>query len=194
MSSSARAHRASPETDPDELPNRRAREYGCFPDSERLYPMTAPTADPADLSFAIDLAIEAGSSTLQWFQQTALTVDYKTTVLKSPPQTRQRSRWFVPGSERFPPMGSSVKNTTTSTGTRVDVRRPDRWQKAFKRPAVLDAIALIDEYGPAIGVIHLPGLGETVAVGRGLGATLNGSRVGSLPTRDSRVPTSPRVP
>jgi len=37
---------------------------------------------------------------------------------------------------------------------------------------------MIDEHGPAIGVIHLPGLDETIAAGRGLGATWNGRPCG----------------
>jgi fructose-1,6-bisphosphatase/inositol monophosphatase family enzyme len=35
-------------------------------------------------------------------------------------------------------------------------------------------IALHDEHGPAVGVVSLPGTGEVVAAGRGMGATLNG--------------------
>ena len=36
-----------------------------------------PDANPSDLTFAIELAEAAGSSTLAWFQHTDLTVDHK---------------------------------------------------------------------------------------------------------------------
>lgn len=141
--------------------------------------MTAPTADPADLSFAIDLAIEAGSSTLQWFQQTSLTVDYKddgseVTAADLAAESLVRARL----SERFPADGVVGEEHDDIDGTsgRRWIVDPIDGTKAFTRgvPLYSTLIALIDEYGPAIGVIHLPGLGETVAAGRGLGATLNG--------------------
>ncbi len=42
-------------------------------------------------------------------------------------------------------------------------------------PLYSTLLALVDADGPALGVICLPALGETVAAGRGIGAFLNGS-------------------
>ena len=48
--------------------------------------------------------------------------------------------------------------------------------KAFAQgvPLFSNLVALIDEHGPAVGVINLPALGECVWAGRGLGAWWNG--------------------
>jgi histidinol phosphatase-like enzyme (inositol monophosphatase family) len=62
---------------------------------------------------------------------------------------------------------------------------PRRWvldpidgTKAFTHgvPLYSNLLAWFDEHGPAIGVINLPALGETVAAGRGLGCFVNGER------------------
>ena len=37
-------------------------------------------------------------------------------------------------------------------------------------PLYSSLLAMVDEHGPAIGIIHLPALGESLVAGRGLGA------------------------
>ena len=39
--------------------------------------MSSPAADRADLAFAIELAEDAGASTLAWFQSATLAVEHK---------------------------------------------------------------------------------------------------------------------
>ena len=39
--------------------------------------MSSPAADPADLALAIELAEDAGASTLAWFQSATLAVEHK---------------------------------------------------------------------------------------------------------------------
>ena len=46
-------------------------------------------------------------------------------------------------------------------------------------PLYSTLLALEDEHGIAVGVIHLPALGETVWAGRGLGAVATAARPGS---------------
>ena len=138
-----------------------------------------PSADPDDLAFAIELAVEAGDSTLTWFQNTSLTVDHKgdgspVTIADRDAESLVRARL----ADRFPDdavVGEEHEDTDGTTGRRWVVD-PIDGTKAFTRgvPLYSTLIALIDEHGPAVGVIHLPGLGETVAAGRGLGATFNG--------------------
>ena len=66
--------------------------------------------------------------------------------------------------------------------------------KAFTKgvPLYATLIALIDDHGPAVGVIHLPALGETIAAGRGLGCTFNGApcRVSGHDTLDGAYATT----
>ena len=81
---------------------------------------------------------------------------------------------------------------THGTSARRWVVDPIDGTKAFARGVLLYAtlIALIDEFGPAIGVIHLPALGETIAAGRGLGATSSmANRAASRAAPTSLVPT-----
>lgn len=137
-----------------------------------------PAADPADLAFAIELAVAAGTSTLDLFQDAALRVQRKgdgtpVTAADLAAETLVRQRL----AERFPEDGVMGEEHTDTSGTsgRTWVVDPIDGTKAFTKgvPLYATLIALIDEHGPAIGVIHLPGLRETVAAGRGLGATFN---------------------
>ena len=143
--------------------------------------MTVRPADPADLQFAIDIARRAGAITLDLFRSTSLRVDHKgdgspVTAADLAAETflRQQLIDTHPGDGI---VGEEHGNTDTTTG-RTWVVDPIDGTKAFTRgvPLFATLIALIDEHGPAIGVIHLPGLDETVAAGRGLGATVNGEQ------------------
>ena len=159
--------------------------------------MTAPAADPDDLAFAIGIAVEAGTSTLEWFQNSALAVDHKSdgsevTAADLAAETLVRARL----AQRYPDdgvVGEEHEDTDGTSGRRWVVD-PIDGTKAFTKgvPLYSTLIALIDEHGPAVGVIHLPGLGETVAAGRGLGATFNGEpcRVSSHATLQGAYATT----
>ncbi|MEM9467920.1 MAG: inositol monophosphatase family protein [Actinomycetota bacterium] len=141
---------------------------------------TPPAADPQDLAFAIDLAEAAGAVTLEWFQHAELAVEHKgdgspVTIADRDAESLVRARL----AERFPDDGvvGEEHDDTEGTSGRRWVVDPIDGTKAFTKgvPLYSTLIALIDDHGPAVGVIHLPGLGETVAAGRGLGATANGA-------------------
>ena len=159
--------------------------------------MTTPAADPLDLAFAIELATEAGSTTLEWFQDRTLAVEHKgdgspVTAADLAAEAHVRSRL----AERYPDDGVVGEEHADTEGTsgRRWVVDPIDGTKAFTKgvPLYSTLIAMIDEHGPAIGVIHLPALGETVAAGRGLGATFNGTpcRVSDHPTLDGAYATT----
>lgn len=85
--------------------------------------------------------------------------------------------------------------TTAGTSGRTWFIDPIDGTKAFSRgvPLYTTLLALIDEHGPAVGVIDAPAAGEQVAAGRGRGCTWNGascevSTIDSLP--DATVTTS----
>lgn len=145
--------------------------------------MSSPTADPADLAFAIELAADAGASTLAWFQSATLTVEHKgdgspvtAADLAAEARVRERLAATHPGDGII---GEEDDDVEGSTGRRWVVD-PIDGTKAFTRgvPLYATLIALIDDHGPAVGVIHLPALGETIAAGRGLGCTFNGTPCG----------------
>ena len=138
-----------------------------------------PDANPSDLTFAIELAQAAGSSTLAWFQHADLTVDHKgdgspVTAADLAAERLVRDRLAIDHPDDGV-IGEEHDDTHGTSGRRWVVD-PIDGTKAFARgvPLYATLIALIDEFGPAIGVIHLPALGETIAAGRGLGATFNG--------------------
>jgi histidinol phosphatase-like enzyme (inositol monophosphatase family) len=68
---------------------------------------------------------------------------------------------------------------TPGRSTRRWIIDPIDGTKAFVRgvPTFSNLLAMEDEHGPALGVINLPALGETVYAGRGLGCFSNGTTV-----------------
>ena len=89
-------------------------------------------------------------------------------------------------------IGEEDDDVEGSTGRRWVVD-PIDGTKAFTKgvPLYATLIALIDDHGPAVGVIHLPALGETIAAGRGLGCTFNARPAGCRDTTRSTVRTPP---
>ena len=154
-------------------------------------------ADPDDLALAIEIAEAAGAGTLEWFQNAALAVDHKgdgspvtAADLAAETLVRERLAAARPGDGVI---GEEHADTESTTGRRWVVD-PIDGTKAFTKgvPLYSTLIALVDEHGPAVGVIHLPALGETVAAGRGLGCTFNGDpcRVSDHATLDGAYATT----
>lgn len=141
----------------------------------------APDADPELLAFAIDVAETAGASTLEWFQSAALEVERKgdgTPVTVADRHAERVIREMI--GRRFPDdtvLGEEEGLAPGSTGRRWIVD-PIDGTKAFTRgvPLYSTLLAVEDEHGPAVAVIRMPALGQTVAAGRGLGCTSNGER------------------
>lgn len=138
-----------------------------------------PSAEKADLDFAVDLAVAAGATTLELFGSTTLQIEHKgdgspVTAADLAAETLVRER-LTATHPHDGIIGEEHGNRTGRTG-RTWVVDPIDGTKAFSRgvPLYATLIALIDEHGPAVGVIHLPALGETIAAGRGLGATHDG--------------------
>ncbi len=151
----------------------------------------APPVDRALLDFAVDVAREAGESTLRWFQARDLSVDSKadgTPVTAADRHAERLVRERV--AARFPDdgvLGEEEPETAGATGRRWIVD-PIDGTKAFTRgvPLYSTLLALDDEHGPALGVIVLPALGQAVYAGRGLGAWWDGepANVNTTPALD----------
>lgn len=130
---------------------------------------------------AKQLAEQASKITLKWFQSSGLEVEEKPDG--SPVTEADRavedflrseisSRWpadAIVGEERDDHRGTSGRTWY------ID---PIDGTKSFAHgvPLYATLLALCDEHGPAIGVISLPALGETVAAARGRGCFHNGER------------------
>ena len=136
--------------------------------------MTVPPVDQATLDLAVRLTREAGERTLRWFRATDLQVDEKQDGTPVTAADRDAERYLrTELGAAFPQdgvLGEEEAPTESSSGRRWIID-PIDGTKAFTCgvPLYSNLLALEDEHGIAIGVINLPGLGETVWAGRGLG-------------------------
>ncbi len=146
--------------------------------------MTA--VDPALLETAVALLREAGDLTLGWFRSSSLAVERKgdgTPVTEADKAAERYLREQI--TARFPDdsiVGEEEDDVVGSSGRRWIID-PIDGTKAFTHgvPLYTNLLAVDDGEGPAVGVIHMPGLSETVYAGRGLGCFCNGE-----PARVSR--------
>ncbi len=146
--------------------------------------------DRALLDDAVDLARRAGTLTLEWFRRDDLVIDRKgdgTPVTEADKAAERFLREEL--GRRWPDdgiIGEEEDDTAGSSG-RTWILDPIDGTKAFTHgvPLYCNLLALHDEEGPALGVINLPGLGETVYAGRGLGCFVDG--------RPARVSGQPRL-
>lgn len=141
--------------------------------------MSGPPVPRARLDEAVELARAAGELTLRWFRSRDLAIDTKSDGSPVTEADRAAERLLRREIGRRYPADTIVgEEEPDHRGT-----GPDRWvldpvdgTKAFTHgvPLYSNLLAWFDEHGPAIGVINLPALGETVYAGRGLGAFCNG--------------------
>jgi histidinol-phosphatase len=142
--------------------------------------MTA--SDPALLADAVDLARAAGELTLRWFQARDLDVEHKGDGTPVTEADRAAERFLRTEIARRHPDDAIVgeeEAPRAGTSGRTWIIDPIDGTKAFTRgvPLYSNLLAVDDGEGPAIGVINLPALGETVYAGRGLGCFSNEQRV-----------------
>lgn len=127
---------------------------------------------------AVELARTAGRSTLRWFRSRDLAVEAKDDGTPVTVADREAER-LVRGelARRYPDDGVVGEEEADRTGTsgRTWTVDPIDGTKAFTHgvPLYSTLLALQDRYGPALGVIDLPALGETVWAGRGIGCFRN---------------------
>lgn len=142
--------------------------------------MTAPPVDPALLDEAVALARRAGARTLEWFRSADLRVDAKgdgTPVTEADRATERLIREHLAAEHPDDAVVGEEEEATPGTSGRRWIVDPIDGTKSFTHgvPLYATLIACEDEHGPAIGVIELPALGETVYAGRGLGCFCNGA-------------------
>jgi histidinol-phosphatase len=149
--------------------------------------MTTPRRDGGDggegkdrgdaaavLDHAVGLARRAGDLTLSWFRQRGLRVDTKADRTPVTDADRAAERLVRDElSSRYPDDGiiGEEEGTVAGRSGRRWVVDPIDGTYGFIHgvPLYATLLALLDDDGPVVGVIHLPALGETVWAGRGLG-------------------------
>ena len=139
-----------------------------------------PSADPTLLEEAVTLAQRAGDATLEWFRRRDLAVERKVDGTPVTAADRAAERFLRDElAARWPDDGVLGEEEPERPGTsgRRWILDPIDGTKAFTRgvPTYSTLLALEDDHGLAVGVIHVPALGETVSAGRGLGCSWNGS-------------------
>jgi histidinol-phosphatase len=150
--------------------------------------MVTPAVDQAMLDEVVALAREAGRLTLGWFRSVDLAVDSKTDGTPVTAADRAAERFVRERLATSHPddaiVGEEEAELAGTSGRRWIVD-PIDGTKAFTHgvPLYCTLLAFEDEHGPAIGVIDMPALGETVYAGRGLGCFCNGSPA-RVSTRD----------
>jgi histidinol phosphatase-like enzyme (inositol monophosphatase family) len=140
--------------------------------------MGTPPVDRSLLDEAVALARDAGKLTLQWFRSQDLAIDSKGDGTPVTAADRASERFVREQlAARHPDDAVVGEEEPDSAGTsgRRWIIDPIDGTKAFTRgvPLYSTLLAFEDEHGPAIGVIELPALGETVYAGRGLGCFCN---------------------
>jgi histidinol-phosphatase len=147
-----------------------------------------PPVDRALLDRAVEWTREAGELTLGWFNHPELDVDRKgdgSPVTQADRAAEHLLRRLITDAHPEDTVVGEEHDDHIGTSGRRWVIDPIDGTKAFAHGVgtFSNLLYLEDEHGPAIGVINLPALGETVYAGRGLGCYLDGLACG-VSTRD----------
>lgn len=139
--------------------------------------------DPETLDFAVEIVRSAGELTLPWFFSDKMTIARKQDGTPVTPADRAAERYLrAELKARFPRdavIGEEEPDIAGGTD-RVWIIDPIDGTKAFIRgvPLFSTLLAMYDSRGPAIGIIHMPALDQTVWAGRGRGCMLDGEPAG----------------
>ncbi|MBA2496727.1 MAG: hypothetical protein H0V33_06455 [Acidimicrobiia bacterium] len=156
-----------------------------------------PPADPALVDEAVALARAAGALTLRWFGARDLAVEAKADA--SPVTAADRAAEAhvrAQLADSHPDDGVLGEEEPERLGTsgRRWIVDPIDGTKAFVRsvPLYTTLLAVEDEHGIAVGVIHAPALDRTVWAGRGLGCVDDATtcRVSTTTTLDEATVTT----
>jgi histidinol phosphatase-like enzyme (inositol monophosphatase family) len=134
------------------------------------------------LDEAVDLVRRAGALTLRWFRAPDLAIETKLDDTPVTAADRAAERFVRAELAHAHPADGIVgeeEDDVAGTSGRRWVIDPIDGTKAFTRgvPLFSTLLALLDDTGPVLGVIHLPALDETVYAARGHGCWCDGARV-----------------
>ena len=131
------------------------------------------------VEFATEVAMRAGRLTLQWYQQRSLAVSAKsdgTPVTEADYAAERLLRSEISAAFPDDTIWGEEEGVWAGRTGRSWIIDPIDGTKAFVQgvPLYATLLALVDDQGPAAGVICLPALDECVWAGRGRGAYWNG--------------------
>jgi len=140
---------------------------------------TRPPVDQTLVDFAVSIAREAGELTLGWFQAPGIDVMRKTDGSPVTAADREAERLLRDRIAVVHPddsvIGEEEDDRSGSSG-QTWILDPIDGTESFIRgvPLYGTLVALVDEHGPAVGVLNLPALDECIWAGRGGGCFANG--------------------
>jgi len=140
---------------------------------------SVPATEPELVAFAVDLVRRAGEFTQGHFRDAELVVETKSDGSPVSIADRGAERLMREMIEAAYPadaiLGEEEEPRRGSSGRRWVIDPIDGTHAFVSGVGIYTNLAYLeDEFGPAVGVIGVPALGEIVAAGRGLGCTLNG--------------------
>ena len=141
--------------------------------------MQKPDVEQSLVDLAVELATGAGALTRKWFDRGSIDVETKADGSPVTEADKAAERYLREQISLAFPTDTIVgeeEDDREGTSGRTWIIDPIDGTKSFTRgvPLYGTLLAVVDEHGPAIGVIVLPALDEVVAAGRGLGCTHNG--------------------
>jgi len=141
--------------------------------------VNAPEVDQSLVDMAVELATGAGALTRKWFDRGTVSFDTKADGSPVTEADKAAERYLREQiGAAFPTdaiIGEEEANRDGTSG-RTWIIDPIDGTKTFMHgvPLYGTLLAVVDEHGPAVGVIVMPALDETVSAGRGLGCFHNG--------------------
>lgn len=140
-----------------------------------------PPVEQGLLDDAVRWARSAGELTLGWFNHAELDVEHKhdgSPVTAADKAAERLLREEISSALPDDAIRGEEEEDRPGTSGRTWVIDPIDGTKAFSHGVgtFSNLLYMEDEHGPAIGVINLPALGETVWAGRGRGCFLDGAR------------------
>ena len=149
-----------------------------------------PAVDPELVDLAVHVARTGGDLTLRWFGSADLEVRTKadrTPVTEADEAAEQEIRRLLRDDRPDDGILGEEDGEVAGTSGLTWVVDPIDGTQGFTRgvPLYSTLLALVDEHGPAVGVIHLPALRSTLWAARGAGCHVDGhpalvSTVGTL--------------
>ena len=138
-----------------------------------------PPVDQTLVDFAVSIAREAGELTLGWFEAPGLDVVRKTDGSPVTAADREAERLLRDRIAVAHPDDSVIGeegDDTSGSSDRTWILDPIDGTESFIRgvPLYGNLVALVDEHGPAVGVVILPALDECIWAGRGGGCFADG--------------------
>ena len=144
--------------------------------------MAIPEVEQSLVDLAVELATGAGALTRKWFDRGTVEFDTKDDGSPVTEADKAAERYLRDQIGQAFPTDAIIgeeEDKRDGTSGRTWIIDPIDGTKSFTHgvPLYGTLLSVLDEHGPAIGVVVMPALDEVVAAGRGLGCTHNGREV-----------------